>query len=171
MALPNQVLINGAFLDRVPAVVATPATFGSPLLIGAKIAAGNAPVNEIVLVTSFEEARDLFGAGSVLADMCRFAFANGEFNALYAMPVLEAGTAREVDITLGGAPVSGGQVVLSVGGEVYSADVVSGSDTDDIATSLVGAVNNDTDSLFNASASGSVVTLTGKTKRRSVEWG
>ena len=98
-------------------------------------------------------------------------FSNGEFNPIYAMPVADGGTARASVITLTGTPTSAGQaVVVNLGGDRYEADVVSGSNFDDIAGPLWLPQSTTTRTLFSAQTMWLVVlTLTAKEHRRSSE--
>lgn len=119
-----------------------------------------------VRVTSAAQARTLFGAGSMLAQICATCLDGDPMTELWAMPVADnaAGQAATGTVTLTGAATEGGTLVLYVGGRAVNCGVTAGQQASAVATALAAAVNAVADSPCTAAAAGAVVTLTARHK-------
>lgn len=98
------------------------------LLIGSKLDAAGATVNEPVFVASVAEARDVFGAGSLLANMVERYRDNDTFGELWALPVADDGGAAAATgtITITGTATEAGTLVIYIGGRRVRVGVASG---------------------------------------------
>jgi len=134
------------------------------LLIGSKLDAAAATVDEPVFVTSVAEAREAFGAGSLLANMVEMYRANDTFGELWALPVADDGgaAAATATVTITGTATASGTLVLYIGGRRVRVGVVSGDLAADIGDDLVTAIADDPDVPVTGVDVGGVVTLTAK---------
>lgn len=134
---------------RVPLFYAEINSGGAPyqsnarlLLIGQMLAAGSATAGEPVLTQ--DNGAGLFGAGSMLAEMCRIARLNAPFREIWALPLEDdgAGTAAVGKITVAGTPVSvAGTLTIYVAGVRLRIRVATTDDDDAVAAALVAAIN------------------------------
>lgn len=115
--------------------------------VGLKLAAGTATALEPVQVFSDADADRLFGAGSELALMCRWAMKaardHGVSAELWAVPIADpAGTADVDKFTIAaGIAAEAGDIVVKIAGRVIRAGVDAGDDQDAAATALEAAIN------------------------------
>jgi phage tail sheath gpL-like len=140
------------------------------LLIGHKIAAGSAALDVPVMCSSTLEARQMFGAGSMLDDMMRLARRNAPAQEIWCLPATETGTAEVRTITVNSVPAAGGYGVIEIAGEPIGVTIAAG-DTADIAASALNAAiaaywNPLTEASlpYTSSVAGAVVTLTTRHK-------
>ena len=117
------------------------------LLIGSKLAAASATPNEPVFVASVAEARDVFGAGSVLAQMVERYRGNDTFGELWALPVEDAGgaVAATGTVTITGTATAAGTLVLYIGGRRVRVGVASGDAASVVGDSISAAIALDAD--------------------------
>jgi phage tail sheath gpL-like len=117
------------------------------LMIGQMLAAGTAPANEPMLITSIDEAREAFGAGSALAAMIATYRANDGFGTLWALPVADAGGATKAEgtITITGTATAAGTLVAYIAGRRVRVGVASGDLASVVGDALMEAINADTD--------------------------
>lgn len=136
------------------------------LACGQKLAEGTQPALQPVRVTSAAQARTLFGAGSMLAQICAAYLAGDAITELWAMAVEDnaAGQAATGSVTITGAASEGGTLVLYVGGRAVSCGVAAGQQAAAVGTALAAAVNAVADCPCTASAAGGVVTLAARHK-------
>lgn len=158
---------------RVPFFYAEFQSGGTPyqsnarlLLIGQKLTAGIAPVNVPVMVRDGME-RQLFGIGSMLADMYRVARRQAPLQEIWALPVddLGAGVVATGTITISGAPITQAAVLtVWIAGTRLRVPVLTTDTNTTIATALAAAVNAATDLPVTAASAVGVVTLTARHK-------
>jgi len=131
------------------------------LCVGQKLATGIQAALVPVRVTSPGQAATLFGAGSMLAQMCAAYLKNDAVTALWAIAVEDdpAGVAATGSITLAGAATESGTLCVYIGGRKVKVGVVSGAQAADVATLLAAAVGTTADCPVTATAAGAVVTL------------
>jgi phage tail sheath gpL-like len=145
--------------ERVPAHIRTPlfyAEFSSSLagyyaqaqpscLIGPML--DDAPVavagmqDKPVRISSYSEAVEQFGIGSVLADMVRTYRMNDSFGELWCVPVLAAGGAAatgQIEVT--GTATAAGMISLYIGGELVRVAVNRNAANTDIADAIAAAI-------------------------------
>jgi phage tail sheath gpL-like len=138
------------------------------LHLGHKITAGVAAANTPVIVTSTQEARRLFGAGSMLDDMARAHFRNAPAQELWAVAAPATGTAEVRTITVGTPPAAGGVGVLEIAGHPVTIVIGAGDNDDAVAAAIGAAINAFYDPLseaslpYTAAVASEVVTITAR---------
>jgi phage tail sheath gpL-like len=122
------------------------------LLIGPMLDSGIAVEFEPVLVTDANQAYGLFGAGSVLGDMCATYRQNDVAGTLWCIPHKQTGTAANLTDTISG--VAGASTVMAVyiGGDRYALPVAQGDDGPTIAANLATLINGNAFALVIAEA-------------------
>ena len=160
---------------RVPLFYAEVNAGGTPfnsterlLLVGQKLAAGTASLDEPVLVNESNAAEDtLFGAGSMLSEMVKVARKNAPFGEVWALPVTD-GTASvsatgTIDFTTVTLPVTiATAVTVYVAGREYNVAVSTTSTATTIGDDLVTALADDSQSAVVGVNAAGVVTLTAR---------
>lgn len=136
------------------------------LLIGQMLPAGTAAAGVPILVSGVDQARGLFGAGSLLARMVAAYRANDDFGALWCLPLADDGAAVAAtgSVTLTGTATAAGTLSLYVAGQLVRQGVASGAAAATVATALAAAVNASADLPVTAAAVSGTVTLTAKNK-------
>ena len=131
------------------------------LIIGQKVAAGVAPANVPVICASVTDAKNLAGAGSMLALMAAAYLQNDPQAQLWLLPLADdpGSTKASGSIVIGGAPTAPGTISLYVGGVLVALPVTSGQATTAIATALAAALNANLDLPVSATANASTVTV------------
>ena len=133
------------------------------LLIGHKLVGASAADNVPILVSTTDQARAVFGVGSMLARMHEVYRANDGFGEVWCLPVPPAaGAAATGTITYTGPATAGGTVALYVGAQKVQAGVSSGDAAAVVAASVAAAINADTTLPVTATAAAAVVTLTAR---------
>jgi phage tail sheath gpL-like len=132
------------------------------LLIGQKLAAGSQAVNVPVLVGSTDQAKALFGVGSMLARMHEDYRAQDPFGEVWCLAVADvgAGVAASGTVTITGPATAAGSIALYVAGQRVSVGVNSADTATVIATAMAAAINANTNLPVTASSAAGVVTLT-----------
>lgn len=137
----------------------------SILLVGNKTSAGSAVVGTRYSVTSEDEARSLFGAGSELFLMVKAAIAAAKSVTLYAIAVTEsAGTAASATLTVTGTATSAGTIRVWVAGEYVDVAVALNDAQNAIATAINAAIGTMTDWPVTSGVATNVVTATARHK-------
>jgi len=136
------------------------------LLIGQKLAAGSQAVNTAVIVSTTDQAKTLFGAGSMLARMHAAYRAQDPFGEVWCIAVADAGAgvAATGTITVTGPATGAGTISLYIGSQLVNVGVSSGDTATAIATAINAAINAATDLPVTSSVAAGVVTLTAKWK-------
>ena len=97
------------------------------LLIGHKLVGASAADNVPILVSTTDQARAVFGVGSMLARMHEVYRANDGFGEIWCLPVPPtAGAAATGTITYTGPTTAGGTVALYIGAQKVQAGVSTG---------------------------------------------
>jgi len=132
------------------------------LLIGQKLSAGTQAVNTAILVSTTDQAKTLFGTGSMLARMHAFYRAQDPFGEVWCIAVADndGGTAATGTITATGPATAAGTVPLYIAGQLLSVAVASGDSASVIAASINTAINAATNLPVTSTVSAGVVTLT-----------
>jgi phage tail sheath gpL-like len=131
------------------------------LLIGPKLAAGNAVANVPVLVAKSDQARELFGIGSILARMHEVYRANDPFGEIWCLPLTDpAGAAATGTITITGPATKAGALSVYIGAQRVQVAVAAADTANTIAAALSAAINADTTLPVTAGVVGAVVTVT-----------
>ncbi len=135
------------------------------LLIGGMTTAGSKAANEIYRVSSPDEARSYFGAGSQLHLMFISWFANNRITEVYGQPIDDsAGTAGTKTLTVTGPATAAGTVYLYIAGTRIAVSVASGDANTAIAAAINTAIGALGDLPVTAGVVSGVVTLTAKNK-------
>lgn len=113
------------------------------LVIGTKLAAGSQAVETPIQITRVDEADALFGAGSMLAAMCRTFRSFNTRIELTAIALAEdaAGVKATKTITIVGTATAAGSLVFLVGGVRVAAAVAVGDTPTVMAASVAAAIN------------------------------
>jgi phage tail sheath gpL-like len=113
------------------------------LLIGPKLATGIATPLVPVLVTAFEDAVGLFGAGSILADMIDIYRRNDPYGEIWAIPHDDpaGGTQAEGQYTVTGPATAPGTIFGYIGGDRFTANVSANMTAEEIVEAISDAIN------------------------------
>lgn len=166
--IPIDIRTPGQFLevDNSKALTGLPNMNRRMLFIGSKLAAGAAPANTLQRINSAAEAATLFGRGSVLHEMLRFARNANKTSDIWAIALddLVAGVAGVQTITVTVTTAEPGTISLYINGEKISVGVSAGDTVATIATAIAAAINAWLDGPVTASAAAGVVTVTARHK-------
>lgn len=134
------------------------------LLIGAKTGAGTAGANTPQIVARTEEARALYGDGSMLARMHEIYRANDPMGEVWCIAVddSDAGVAASGSIALTGTPAAAGALTIYIAGERIQVTVAAGGSPTTVATMLAAAINAATGLPVTGTADNGTVTLTAR---------
>jgi phage tail sheath gpL-like len=113
------------------------------LLLGPKLATGIATPLIPVLVTAFEDAVGLFGAGSILADMVDIYRRNDPYGEIWAIPHEDvAGDVAAVgQYTVTGPAIGPGTIYGYIAGDRFTANVSTGMTAEEIVEAVCDAIN------------------------------
>lgn len=136
------------------------------LLIGQKLAAGTAAVNTAMIVSTTDQAKTLFGQGSMLARMHALYRAQDPFGEVWCIAVADAGAGVQATgtITVTGPATAAGTISLYIGGQLVSVAVANADTANTIAASINTAINAAADLPVTSTVATNVVTLTCKWK-------
>jgi phage tail sheath gpL-like len=136
------------------------------LIIGQKLAAGTATKDTPYLVSRVDEAKTLFGVGSMLARMHEIYRANDSFGEVWCIALEDtaAGVAATGTIAVAGTASAAGTLNLYIAGQRVQVPVAAGDTNTAIATAIAAAITAATDLPVSASAATGTVTLTAKHK-------
>lgn len=155
------------YLNICDGVLFIPSSDCNTIIVAPMLAAGTTPPGEPVYVFSFAQALELFGTGSIAADMVRI-YENANITAtLQVLPILEDGAwvAAVGTITASGGPAVGAETRrFSIAGQDVSVAVGVGMTNTQIATALRDAINATPGRIVAATAALGVVTITSKQK-------
>lgn len=133
------------------------------LILGHKTSGGSATLGQIYAITSADQAKVLFGAGSVLHNAAQIYFADSTVTDLSMICVAPgAGNAATGTITFTGSATASGLINLLIAGKSVTAAVTSGDSVTAIASAVTSAINANTNLPVTAGAVAGVVTLTHK---------
>jgi phage tail sheath gpL-like len=133
------------------------------ILIGQSV---TAITEQPVLIQSVDQAKSLFGTGSMLARMVDYFRRNNDFSELWVLPLndVSGGTAATRTITYTGSATGSGSISLYIAGDLVKVPVVSGDSPTSIASATAAAITAAKDVPFTATSALGVVTLTAKNK-------
>ena len=136
------------------------------LIIGQKLAAGTKPAEQVDLVTSEAQAKEYYGAGSMLAHMVAAWLQDNKVTGLsvIALDDLGGGVQATGTITATGTATAAGTLSFMVAGRRYQAGVASGDAPTAIGAAMVAAVVADADAQVTAANAVGVVTFTANHK-------
>lgn len=136
------------------------------LIIGQKLAGGTATAGVPYLVARTDEARTLFGLGSMLARMHEIYRLNDSFGEVWCIALDDAGAgvAAAGSLAITGTATSAGTVSLYIAGQRVQVGVAVGDAAADVATALAAAINAAADLPVTATANAGTVTVTARHK-------
>lgn len=132
------------------------------LLIGQKLTAGSAVVNTPYLVSTTDQAKSLFGAGSMLARMHALYRQQDAVGELWCIAVADAGAGVQASgtITVTGPATAAGTICLYIAGQKVAVPVAAGDAATAIATAISTAITAGADLPVTSSVATNVVTVT-----------
>ena len=143
--IPSTIRIPGVYVefDNSGALKGDTVQPYTSLLIGQMLAPGTAEYNVPVLVTSDEQATELFGAGSMLTQMVKAYRRDDSFTELYCLPVEDddAGVESKGAITCSGIAAESGTIVLYINGQRLTVKVTAEDTPTVTATAIAAAIN------------------------------
>ena len=136
------------------------------LLIGQMVTGSTAVAGTPYLVAKTDNAKTLFGVGSMLARMHYIARLSDPLGEVWCIPLADDGAAVAATgtCTVDGTASAAGTIPLYIAGQKVSVGVALNDAAATIATSIVTAVTAATDLPVTAAAVGAVVTFTSKWK-------
>lgn len=139
------------------------------LILGQKLAAGTAVANVPVQVPTTDNAKALFGVGSMLARMHEISRLNDPFAEIWCIPLDEpaAGVKAAGTITVTGTPTEAGTLFIYIAGQQIQVAVDTTSTPTSIAAAIVTAITAATSLPVVATSAAGVVTVTSKWKGAS----
>ncbi|TXH32523.1 MAG: phage tail protein [Rhodospirillaceae bacterium] len=135
------------------------------LIIGPRLG-GSAAAMTPERITRKGQAEQLFGVGSVIANMANAFRTANDWNDLWCIAVddSEEGVAATGTLTFTGAPTAPGTLNLYLNGRRLQIGITTGQTIAAIATSVAGTINGQQNLDVTASANAGVVTVTAKHK-------
>lgn len=130
------------------------------LALGQKLDTGTSEKDRPVLVTSEAQAKMLFGAGSMLAQMVEACRKADSFTKMYCLPLADdpAGVAATGAITITGTPTEAGTIVTYIGGRRITTGVLVSHTAANLATNLAAAINAEAELCVTAEVDGTTAT-------------
>lgn len=167
-SIPIDIRTPGQYIeiDNSKALRGLPNMNRRMLFIGNKLAAGVSAAGVLQRINSAAEAATLFGRGSVLHEMLRFAREANKTSDIWAIALddLGAGVAGVQTITVTVTTAQAGTISLYVNGRKVSVGVSAGDAVATIATAIAAAINAYLDGPVTASSAAGVVTVTARHK-------
>lgn len=132
------------------------------LVVGQKLTAGTASVNTPYLVSTTDQAKTLFGQGSMLARMHALYRQQDAFGEVWCIAVADAGAGVQATgtITVTGPATAAGTINLYIGGQLVQVAVAAADSANSIATNINTAINAAVDLPVTSTVATNVVTLT-----------
>ena len=135
------------------------------LIIGEMLAAGTKTADEILQITSADQAGTYWGAGSVMHRMAISWFKNNKTGTVYGQGITEAtGAQGTVDLVITGNATADGTFYLYVVGQQIQVAVSSGDTPTVVGDAIEAAVNAITSLPVTASNTTGTITFTAKQK-------
>jgi phage tail sheath gpL-like len=151
MTLAKTILVPDVFvtIDNSLANTALGGTFKT-VIVGQRVAAGTATAETLVQVFNDADAKEKFGAGSMLAHMFSEWFKNNTTDEVYGIALYDAGGATESagQVAFAGTITEAGTLYFYVNGKQYQVAVSSTDTPTDVATNLETLLNADVDLPF-----------------------
>lgn len=126
------------------------------IMIGPKLAGGSKDENTMHLVSSYEQAKEYFGAGSVLALMVDYFKKENKLHELYCIGVDDdvAGAKSSGSLGVTGTATESGSFPFYIAGKRVVVGVDTGDTGEDVVTALVTAIQANSDLLVSAEVDG-----------------
>ncbi|TNH04522.1 phage tail protein [Testudinibacter sp. TR-2022] len=166
--IPNNIRVPLAYIefDNTKAVSGTPQMLQKILMIGQKLATGTATTGSAVRVSSYAQAKVLFGRGSQLAKMVNVFRKHNDYSDLWVLPLDDktGSAAATGKIKLVGKATQAGALSVMVAGVNYKFAVAVNDTAAVLATKLAAAINADGDNVVNATVTTDTVAVTARFK-------
>ncbi len=132
------------------------------LVIGQRKSGGTITANTPVLVSSYNQAVEYFGQGSMLANMFDVVFRNSDFIEKWALPIDDdaAGTAATGTIAVTGPATASGTLSFYFGGVLVNVAVANTDTATAIGDAIVAAIAANDDLPISGNNSSGTVTIT-----------
>lgn len=126
------------------------------LLVGQRLSTGTRSAGIMDKITSASQARQFYGAGSMLHAMVVAFLAENKINELNCIAVDDngAGVAASGKVDLGGTATAAGTLSVLAAGRLYQVGVDSGDTAAAVAADLISAINADADRQVSALVDG-----------------
>jgi len=143
--IPAALRIPGWYIEFDNRLAGNAVFMGKLLVIGQKLSGGSQEAGSLVRVTSKEQADDLFGRGSMLAEMMRAIKEVDLYTETWAVALDDDDTGVEasgsLEVTAG--PSETRPLALYIAGRRVWVDMAAGDDPSAVAQSIVDAINAD----------------------------
>ncbi|MCO6414815.1 phage tail sheath subtilisin-like domain-containing protein [Siccirubricoccus sp. KC 17139] len=158
--------VTGIYAEIDPSLANTATDNQKTLIMGQMLAAGSATANTAVLVTSYQQARSLFGAGSMLSLMYQQYRKSDNFGEVWCSPVTDnaSGTAATNTITVAGTATAPGTLNLYIAGQRIQVGVAVADAAAAIAAKINAAINAAIDLPATSGVATATVTVTARHK-------
>lgn len=132
------------------------------LVFGQRLSTGTIAASIPTLITSYGQAVQSFGQGSMLANMFKVLFDNNPYTEKWCVASDDngSGTAASGTVTMTGTASAAGTLNLYIGGVLVQAAVAASDTVTTQATALAAAINANLDLPVTATSSSGVVTIT-----------
>lgn len=166
--IPADVLVPNVYIE-VDSTLASQGPSIQPyvmLAIGQRLSGGTVAQGILKQITDSSQAREYFGAGSVLAQQCKKIRDVNTSVELWAVALDDdgAGVAATGTITITGTATEDGTLYIYVGGRRYTVAVLTTDSVTTIAGNIVTEIQADDDRIVTATSALGVVTLTARNK-------
>lgn len=132
------------------------------LLIGQKLVAGSATAGQPYLVATIDQAKTLFGVGSMLARMFEVYRLNDPTGEVWCIALADAGGGANAagSIVVTGPATAAGTIALYIAGQRLTVGVAASATADTIAAAINAAINAAIDLPVTSTVSTNTVTIT-----------
>jgi phage tail sheath gpL-like len=163
---PDSNRVPGVYVEMDPSQANAAQVLQRSLIIGQKLAAGNATPLIPIEVESMQQVQLAVGRGSMLAQMAAAYLTADDFGDLWLLPLQDnaASVAATGTITFAGTVTTPGTLNLYIGGVLVQVGCNLNNTAAQIATATVSAITAMPDLAVTAAAGAAVVTLTAKNK-------
>lgn len=136
------------------------------LIIGQKLDAASGPVNESVLVSRTDAAKEMFGQGSMLARMHEIFREGNSFGEVWCLALADpaAGVVAAGELVITGPATKGGTLNLYIGSQRVQIGVAAADTATVIGTALADAINANLELPVTASHTTGTVDITARHK-------
>ena len=143
------------------------------LIIGQKLSGGSKPNNQIDRVTSAEQAKEYYGAGSMLFHMAKAYFAQQKSVSLSMISLADdvGGVKAAGSIQFTGPATENGTAFVYVAGRRYTVGITDTDTATAIVAALVAKIQADDDRQVDAAVNGGDPTICDLTARNAGEFG
>lgn len=174
--IPNNLRVPGAYteIDSSQAISGVQLLNMRYLLIGQVLTGDStATPNQLVRITSVQQARELAGRGSMLALMAEAAIASNNWSDLWVLPVADnvAGEYAAGQIVISGPATSAGTLSLYIDGRLVEAGVDADNSSAVVADAILTAINANADLPVSAAINSSDLSLIYLTAKNAGEAG